>query len=529
MSASLTGNVAEARRAEGGDARVSVVIPLYNHEAYIGPAIASVLSQSKRPAEIIVVDDGSSDGSVERMREICAAHPEIIFWSWPNQGAHHALNAAILRATGEFIAILNSDDCFHPHRLARCLAVVRAEPDVDLVATGVRVIDAQGAPVHNAWYEDAIAFFRDNGSLSLALFHGNLLVSTSNFFIRRSTFDRLGYFSPLRYAHDLEFVLRLVASGRRVRFIDAPLLDYRLHGRNTIAEATWRTDAERAAIFAFFLNEQLLRGQLSDADLRRHVAELERQHLADLVESFLQWMRAEPSSPTRKLPRRMAQAFLDFQRRLAIDWVTPEPRDSTLERFAQARRADGAQEGRAGERDAWARVAREHESRIKSLEAAMQELAKAKDWLAEQRDAWERTAGQHETQLKVTNAALEETTRAKEWLAGQRDAWERTAREQAAQLKEATAALDEVTRAKDWLAEQRDAWAREARAAADRLKSLAAKLEEANGRLAQAEAERTQLRANIEGLLQRRLFRLLLRLRLLKLNSTSIASDRRSS
>ncbi|MDQ3580096.1 MAG: glycosyltransferase family 2 protein, partial [Pseudomonadota bacterium] len=71
------------------------------------------------------------------VRALAAQKPEVVFWSHPNQGAHYTLNAAIHRAKGEFVAILNSDDAYHPERLADCLQVFRDDPGVAVVTTAL--------------------------------------------------------------------------------------------------------------------------------------------------------------------------------------------------------------------------------------------------------------------------------------------------------------------------------------------------------------------------------------------------------
>lgn len=315
------------------DVRVSVVIPLYNHEKYIEAAIGSVLSQTVRAAEIIVVDDGSSDGSAQRMQLLCNEHPEIIFWSWPNQGAHQALNAAILRATGDFVAILNSDDCYDPERLAACLAVVESDPSVDVVATGVSFVDGGGRQVRNPWYEDAVAFYRQEGDLSLALFHANFLVTTSNLFIRRSLFERVGHFSPLRYTHDLEFCLRLIAAKANLHFLDRPLLTYRMHDANTISENRARTEVEQAAVFAFFLYRHCL-AEGCNSPWRswpeRYVEVLGRGGLLDLVEYFVELLEGKQRAGDAAVTSPLASEFRGFLSRLGVDLASSEMRDSLL-------------------------------------------------------------------------------------------------------------------------------------------------------------------------------------------------------
>jgi len=330
-----------ARVQAVGPSSVSVVIPLYNHQQYIEAALDSVLAQTHRPTEIIVIDDGSNDASAVKVLAYCRDHPEIIFWSWPNQGAHHTLNAAIHRATGSYVAILNSDDCYHPQRLATCLAAMEEHPDLAAVATGVRFIDAEGRQLASPWYADAVAYYREHGDLALALFRANFLVSTSNLFVRRSLFETAGYFAPLRYTHDLEFFLRLIADGRSVLLLDAPLLSYRMHPRNTIGESQASLDLELGAIFAYHLYRRQLaeRGHPpGQSALDRYVEVLGKHKLLGPVEYFLALLErsGEHGSPPAGGPEAQLRALLTKM------GVVPSARggaESMLSRFVAARSA----------------------------------------------------------------------------------------------------------------------------------------------------------------------------------------------
>lgn len=297
--------------------RISVVIPLYNHERYIEAALDSALCQSVPAAEIIVVDDGSTDASAAKVRALCASHPQIIFWSQPNQGAPYTLNAGILRATGEFVSILNSDDVYCPTRFEECLNVLRHHPDVSAVATGLTFIDDNSVEISNQWYEDARSFYNQAQDFPLALIHGNFFVSTSNVFARRAVFDEVGYFSPLRYAHDLDFFLRLLGRGKAVRFLEQPLLRYRSHAANTIKENDRRVRVERAAAIASFILNAWREHSEEPHPWRAYlekIAEItEGQGLTGLVDHFLARYEflalprlGRTNSPFRSLPRPLA-------------------------------------------------------------------------------------------------------------------------------------------------------------------------------------------------------------------------------
>ncbi len=398
----------------GTDFRVSVVIPLYNHEKYIVAAIESVFSQTLRPAEVIIIDDGSFDGSVEKVRRLCKDHPEIIFWSWPNQGAHHTLNAAILRATGDFVAILNSDDCYHPERLAACLAIVQSDPSIDIVATKMSFLNDLGNVVGSPWYENAVAFYKQNGNLPLGLFHANFLVTTSNLFIRRSVFELIGYFSPLRYTHDLEFCLRLILGKRHIHFLERPLLFYRLHKANTIAENKAREDVERATVFAFFLHRQELMDGIDEvwhSRIERYVEVLGQQGLLEMVENFLAVLEGGHHRKDGAIADSLPSEFLYLLSRLGTEWVARGAGGPLLDKFISARNAYLQR--------------KESDSGDPKL---VFELKTNIQWLTEQRDSWKKTAEIHEEHSKSLNQALEEMRIGNSWLTEQRDSWEREAK-----------------------------------------------------------------------------------------------------
>lgn len=241
-----------ARTPNRSRAGVSVVIPLYNHQRYIEAALDSVFGQSTPPAEVIVIDDGSSDSSAAIASRLCAGYPGAVFWGQPNRGAHNTINTGLMRATCPVVAILNSDDIYHPNRLERCLHALE-EQDADLVASDIRFINEHEAAIENPWYDQALAHWRQVGNTALALLNGNFLMTTSNLVMRRRVFERSGLFRDFRYAHDLDFFIRVLGDGHRLAFLDEPLLRYRYHPCNTIQENHTKVRAEWAFICALVL------------------------------------------------------------------------------------------------------------------------------------------------------------------------------------------------------------------------------------------------------------------------------------
>ncbi|MCD9005778.1 glycosyltransferase [Luteimonas sp. XNQY3] len=219
---------------------VSVVIPSYNHERFLRQAVDSVLSQSHRRIELVVVDDGSRDGSVGLLKQI--HDPRLVVHVQENQGAHAAINRGLALAQGDVLAILNSDDVFHPDRISTCVRALDDEGS-DLVCTWIEVVDADGTSkgIKQGWKNMRPGWASASGpeafwsgeDFTLNLLAGNFVSTTSNIVMRRSVYDRVGGMRNLRFAHDWDFMLR-AAGEVMCGIVPRPLMQYRLHGSNTI-------------------------------------------------------------------------------------------------------------------------------------------------------------------------------------------------------------------------------------------------------------------------------------------------------
>lgn len=293
-------------------ARVSVVIPLYNHEQYIAEAVDSVLAQGAILHELIVIDDGSKDGSADVMERLARKDPRINFTRQSNRGAHATLNKGILRATGEFVAILNSDDAFLPGRLDALVDAMDDDTTAELATSRLLFWDECSRPRENSWYEQALQERDSYASLAVALINGNFLMTTSNYVVRRSLFDTVGFFAGLRYAHDLDFALRLLAQGRSILVLDAPLLRYRMHASNTISEDHRRVRGEWAICAAAYYAQRL---DSPDAPAWDEVANIEdvlyRHDLAKPVHLVMAYLRRSGIEPLDRSSLLTDTLFLD--------------------------------------------------------------------------------------------------------------------------------------------------------------------------------------------------------------------------
>ncbi len=220
----------------------SVVIPSYNHAAYIAEAVQSVLSQTQPDLELIVVDDGSTDNSLEVLSRF--SDPRLRVITQANQGAHAAINRGLEAAAGEYLAILNSDDAYHPQRLEKAAIALAADPQPGLVGSYIEIIDSQGKPQGvKHGYADCPPWllerpersFRAGADLQDALLTENYWSTTSNFIFPRRVFHQVGGFLPLRFTHDWDFALR-ISRIAPLTLLPEPLMRYRVHARNTIRQ-----------------------------------------------------------------------------------------------------------------------------------------------------------------------------------------------------------------------------------------------------------------------------------------------------
>jgi glycosyltransferase involved in cell wall biosynthesis len=217
---------------EGGAPLVSVVIPCYNAEAYLGEAIDSVLGQKAGPFEIIVVDDGSTDGSSGVARGFGEA---VRYERQANAGIAAARNRGVELSAGRYLAFLDADDVWPEGSLARRLDMLRGSPGTACVFGAVEEFVS---PELEGDARSRIPLVHD---AQPARFAGSML-------IERGAFLRVGFFDPrLRVGEMLDWVARAGDTGIAMRTGEAIVLRRRIHRDNTVTrEKARQSDYLRA-------------------------------------------------------------------------------------------------------------------------------------------------------------------------------------------------------------------------------------------------------------------------------------------
>jgi len=215
--------------------KISVIIPAYNCRKYIAETIESALAQSRRPAEIIVVDDGSSDGTREAVRRY-AVRGAVTLISQKNAGPSPARNAGIKAASGEFIAFLDGDDLWDREKLAKSLSFLK-EKQFDWMCTAMVKITGAGARIIKRIPDDSWAIdpaSREIRQLSRGLFFfSSLPVHTPTIVARKKCFDKAGIFDEsFTVGEDTDLWLRFEEHGLRGGYLDEPLTIYRYNEKS---------------------------------------------------------------------------------------------------------------------------------------------------------------------------------------------------------------------------------------------------------------------------------------------------------
>jgi glycosyltransferase involved in cell wall biosynthesis len=229
--------------------KISVVMASYNHASFVHQAIESVLSQSYKDIELVITDDGSSDGTAEVIRRV--TDPRIRFHALTkNQGACVAVNDAIARSQGEYIAVLNSDDYFLPGKLERQGGFLDAHPEIGAVFGQPQFVDESGRDFYNPSHAFAKVFALENRSRQEWLRHffyaGNGLCHPTAM-VRKACYEKVGVLDPLlMQLPDLDLWVRLCREFE-IYILPEKLTGFRILDRERNVSAPTKEKSARCA------------------------------------------------------------------------------------------------------------------------------------------------------------------------------------------------------------------------------------------------------------------------------------------
>jgi alpha-1,3-rhamnosyltransferase len=217
---------------------VSILIPCYNHKKYVVECLDSVLADSYFPKEIIIIDDGSIDKSVEIIKDWIVSNSEkvpIKFRHRENKGLTVTLNELIELSNGKYLIPLASDDCLINNTLSQRVNILEENNSKLVLISDARVINSDGLPIFESMIsdfhkKDKNKYFTDNDLLDEVLF--NFAISGPVLMINRSIYGLIGKYPEKLKAEDLYFYIKS-ASLKKILFWDRKVSNYRIHTTNT--------------------------------------------------------------------------------------------------------------------------------------------------------------------------------------------------------------------------------------------------------------------------------------------------------
>ena len=225
---------------------VSVIIPNYNYGRFVGEAVESVLAQTYPCREITVVDDGSTDESLEVLARYEKAHPgRVRVVRQQNRGVGLARNAGVEHSTGDLVGFLDADDYWTADKIEKQVARFLADEEVGMVSCGMEEFDAAGRVLHHylsqekGWMADKILAF-----------NSRIVVGGSAVLVRRAIFEAVGGYDHRKELHpseDWELGYR-IARVCKIDYVPELLVRYRNHGGNGHLQSP---RMERAMLLAY--------------------------------------------------------------------------------------------------------------------------------------------------------------------------------------------------------------------------------------------------------------------------------------
>jgi glycosyltransferase involved in cell wall biosynthesis len=237
---------------------VSLILPTFNRASFLNEAIAAIRQQQFTDWELIIVDDGSTDGTQEVVQTLLKDINQPVKYVYQeNQGAYGARNTGLDHTTGRYIAFYDSDDLWLPHHLSNCVEALDANSDVEWVYGACRVVDLESGRIlsDSTFYHrgkprpflnlavsrrEKLRIIEDPKVLECMISHG-LYSGLQNSVIRKSFFDNFRFEAISRNeAEDQLAVIKCLRSGYRMAYFDEVHVEYRVHDANSSAAGNRR-------------------------------------------------------------------------------------------------------------------------------------------------------------------------------------------------------------------------------------------------------------------------------------------------
>jgi glycosyltransferase involved in cell wall biosynthesis len=214
--------------------KISVVTPSFNSLRTIEDTLRSVREQDYPDVEHIVVDGGSTDGTLEILKK----YPGLNWVSEKDDGHYHAMDKGIRKAIGEVVAVLNADDCYRPGVLRQVAEAFGNHPDWDGLFGDIVFVDAAGSEI----------FRREEAMFDRQIIrYGHNMVNHQALFLKRAVYLRLGGYRYKEFKNccDYEHVMRLVAERCRIGHLPLHIVNYRYHDHGQSADLRVRANMAR--------------------------------------------------------------------------------------------------------------------------------------------------------------------------------------------------------------------------------------------------------------------------------------------
>ena len=214
--------------------KVSVVTPSFNSIHTITATLESVAGQGYPLVEHIVVDGGSTDGTLEVLRR----YPRVKWVSETDEGHYHAMDKGTRMATGQVVAILNADDCYRPGVLSQVARAFEKHPDWDGLFGDIVYVDGEGREI----------FRREEAMFDRQIIrYGHNVVNHQTLFLKKEIYLRLGGYRYKEFKNccDYEYVMRLIRGRCRIGHIPVYIVNYRYHEHGQSADMRVRANMAR--------------------------------------------------------------------------------------------------------------------------------------------------------------------------------------------------------------------------------------------------------------------------------------------